>query len=163
MCSTLLHARATSGLNHLTSTRRNAPLMLAILLCVGLTSSALAQSAAPAATSLVNPGMWEIMPQSNQGAAVSYRQCFARGDLDDLKALLPNLPGGTGCPAATLEAKAGVMTWTLDCPAKTFRGEGRYELQAAAIRGTVTLADGPEKKTTSLTIMARHAGACPQP
>ena len=163
MCSSMLHARAKSDQSQVNGTPHNAPLISAILLSIALTGSALAQSAAPAAPSLVSPGMWEIMPQSSQSATVSYRQCFARGDLDDLKALLPNLRGGTACPAAKLETNAGVMTWSLDCPAKSFRGDGRYELQAAAVRGTINFIDGADNKTTTLTIAAHYTGPCPQP
>ena len=82
---------------------------------------------------LVNPGLWEITPQSNAGASVSYRLCFARGDLDNLKLLLPNLGNSADCPLQETKAVDGVMTWALNCPAKLFRGEGRYALTATTI------------------------------
>ena len=130
--------------------------LCALLIHGAWTIPVLAQST-PA---LVNPGLWEITPQKSGSAGVSYRQCFTRGDLDDLKMLLPHINGGDDCPQVRLKSANGVMTWALNCPLRELVGAGRYELQPASIDGVVKLTDGPSKSATTLTIAARHAGAC---
>ena len=130
--------------------------LCALLIHGAMTIPVLAQSTPP----LVNPGLWEITPQKSGSAGVSYRQCFSRGDLDDLKMLLPHINGGGDCPQVRLEAGNGVMTWVLNCPLRELVGAGRYELQPASIDGAVNLTEGPSKSATTLTIAARHAGAC---
>ena len=110
---------------------------------------------------LVNPGQWEITPQSNAGATVSYALCFARGDLDDLKQLLPNLSNIAGCPPQRTGAADGVMTWEFDCPAQSFRGDGRYTLGASAVDGVINFTQGAPAVTSSQRITARQTGACP--
>ena len=122
-----------------------------------LASGALAQTE----SALVNPGAWDVTPQTNAGASVSYRLCFARGDLEDLKQLLPNLSNSADCPVMRVEAAGGVMTWEFACPAKSFRGDARYALSATAIQGTVNFTQGTPAATTSQSIGAKYAGACP--
>lgn len=132
------------------------PAVAAAALCV-LASGALAQTA----SALVNPGAWDVTPQNNAGASVSYRLCFARGDLEDLKQLLPNLSNSADCPVMRVEAADGVMTWEFACPAKSFRGDARYALSATAIQGTVNFTQGTPAATTSQSIAAKYSGACP--
>lgn len=139
--------------------RASNPLAVVIGLTLSLLAATLFAQSAPAP--LVNPGQWEITPQSNAGASVSYSLCFARGDLDDLKKLLPNLSNTTECPAQRINATDGVMTWDLDCPAKSFRGEGRYALSAMAVDGTIHFTQGAPAVTATQRIIARRAGACP--
>ena len=112
---------------------------------------------------LVNPGRWEITPQSHAGASVSYRLCFGRGDLEDLKQLLPNLGNSADCPAQRVEAATGLMTWEFACPAKSFRGEGRYVLTNNTIQGTVNFTQGSPAATSSQGLAARLVGTCPPP
>ena len=132
------------------------PAVAGAALCV-LASGALAQTA----SALVNPGAWDVTPQNNAGASVSYRLCFARGDLEDLRQLLPNLSNSADCPVMRVEAADGVMTWEFACPAKSFRGDARYALSATAIQGTVNFTQGTPAATTSQSIAAKYSGACP--
>lgn len=132
------------------------PAAAAAAFCL-LASGALAQTA----SALVNPGAWDVSPQTHAGASVSYRLCFARGDLEDLKQLLPNLSNSADCPVMRVEAADGVMTWEFACPAKSFRGDARYALSATAIQGTVNFTQGTPAATTSQSIAAKYAGACP--
>ena len=122
-------------------------------------AGALCAQSVPAA--LVNPGQWVITPQSNAGASVSYSLCFARGDLNDLKQLLPNMSNTAECPPQRTSAANGIMTWEFDCAEKAFRGEGRYVLDATKVDGAVNFTQGAPAVTTSQRILARHAGACP--
>ena len=112
-------------------------------------------------TSLVTPGRWEITPQSNAGASISYQLCFTKGDLDDLKKLLPNLSDSADCPPQRVAAANGIMTWKFSCPAKSFRGEGSYQLTAATIEGAINFTQGDPAVTTRHSIAARHLGGCP--
>ena len=114
-------------------------------------------------TSLVTPGRWEITPQSNAGASVSYQLCFANGDLNDLKKLLPSLSDSADCPPHRVVAANGSMTWEFSCPAKSFRGEGRYTLANSAIQGRVNFTQGAPAVTSSQGISARLIGTCPPP
>ena len=139
------------------SSRHAASAWLCALLIHGTLACPVLAQSTPA---LVNPGLWEITPQKSGSAGVSYRQCFTRGDLDDLKMLLPHINGGGDCPQVRLGAANGVMTWALNCPVKELLGEGRYELQPASVHGAVKLTEGQSKTATTLTIAAHHAGAC---
>ena len=121
-------------------------------------STGLAQSTV---ATLVNPGLWEIAPQSSAGASVLYQLCFARGDVEDLKNLLPNLSNSVDCPEQRIDASTGAMTWEFSCPAKSFYGEGRYQLNAGTIRGAISFTQGAPAVTTSHSIAARHLGVCP--
>jgi hypothetical protein len=109
---------------------------------------------------LVNPGQWQITPQGSAGASVSYGLCFPRGDLEDLKQLLPSLGNTAECPPQRTEAANGVMNWEFNCPAKSFRGDGRYLLSATAVEGTINFTQGAPAVTATQRIVARHAGLC---
>ena len=135
--------------------RRHAAIATTVLV---LSSTALAQATG---AELVNSGLWEIAPSSVAGASVLYQLCFVRGDVEDLKKLLPNLSNSADCPDQRIDASIGAMTWKFSCPAKLFHGEGSYQLNPATIQGTLSFTQGAPAVTTRHSIAARHLGACP--
>ena len=154
------HCRAadlTTNLIQIPMQRRSRLALAAIMLSM-FASGAQAQMVP---RTLVNPGAWEVTPQTAGGASVSYRVCFVHGDLDDLRQLLPNLNNGAECPAARVSVDGATVTWEMDCPAKGFRGEGRYALSTISVHGSITLSQGSPPAASVQTIEARQVGACP--
>lgn len=126
-------------------------------------SSAPAASAvAASATPLVRPGAWNVTPQAVSGLSLAYQLCFKTGSLDDIKLLMPNLQGGNGgCAAPVIEVTPGLVTWRFQCPPQALDAHARYTFTPERIEGVFHLTQGTPAVTSSQSIAAQHAGACP--
>lgn len=125
------------------------------------TAPAAASNAAPAAA-LVRPGAWNITPQAVSGLSLTYQLCFKTGSLDDIKMLMPNLQGGNGgCAAPVIEVTPGLVTWRFQCPPQALDAHARYTFTPERIEGALHLTQGTPAVSSSQSIAAQHAGACP--
>ncbi len=138
--------------------RRACLAIMAGMLCALLPlANAAAQQAA-----LVQPGAWQVTPESAGGASVSYQLCFKTGSLDDLRLLLPSLTPPADCPAVLIWVEGELLLWRIDCPAHALKADARYVLRASAIDGTLVLQRGVPVVASTQTIKARRIGACAQ-
>ncbi len=140
-----------------------------VLACVLLQAlSAQAQTAPAAASStlsaaaLVRPGAWNVTPQAVAGLSLAYQLCFKTGSLDDIKMLMPNIAGGDGgCAAPSISVTPGLVTWRYACAAQAQDADARYTLTPERIEGVFHLTLGTPPVSSSQSISAQHAGACP--
>lgn len=117
-------------------------------------------AAQPAA--LVQPGAWQITPETAGSASLGYQLCFKTGSLDDLRVLLPRLTTPADCPAVSIWVEGDLLLWRLDCPAHALKVDARYVLGANTIDGTLVLQRGVPVVASTQTIKARRSGACVQ-
>lgn len=124
-------------------------------------AAAAASNTAPAAA-LVRPGAWNVTPQAVSGLSLAYQLCFKTGSLDDIKMLMPNLQGGNGnCAAPAVEMTPGLVTWRFQCPPQALDAHARYTFTPERIEGVFHLTQGTPAVSSSQSIAAQHAGACP--
>lgn len=118
-------------------------------------------AAQPAETNLVQPGAWNVVPQTTAGASISYQLCFKTGSLEDVRLLLPNMNAGADCPNPQIDVRPGALSWRLECPRSGLTAQAEYALGPERIEGTVTITPGSGRASTRQTITAHRAGACP--
>lgn len=111
---------------------------------------------------LVRPGAWNVTPQAVSGLSLTYQLCFKTGSLDDINMLMPNIAGGDGgCAAPSISVTPGLVTWRFACAAQAQDAHARYTLTPERIEGVFHLTQGTPPVSSSQSIAAQHAGACP--
>ena len=124
---------------------------------------------------LIRPGWWRINNTNNppngalQPPGLAFNICLGRGDMDDVKNLLPRAGESSSCPVnafgfarhGLFTPGVGSMKWALECGAPfNVIAQGVYDIGSTAVKGVAKIHSPPGQPPFTQFVNAQWLEPC---